>query len=39
MGGRVVSVPGLASRELMLSSYFLVLIGGFVIPITEACYL
>lgn len=37
MGGRVVSVPGLASRELMLSSSFLVLMGGFVMPITEAC--
>lgn len=39
MGGRTVSVPGLASRELMLSSYFLFLIEDFVIPITEACYL
>lgn len=29
MGGRVVSVPGLASRELMLSSYFLFLKGLF----------
>lgn len=32
MGGRLVSVPGLASRELLLSSYFLVLLEGFVIP-------
>lgn len=34
MGGRVVSVPGLASRELVLSIYFLVLLEGFVIQST-----
>lgn len=30
----MVSVPGLARRELMLSSYFLFLLEGFVVPIT-----